>query len=337
MPEYTNEQLTAFLSAFRPAPEGLLPATLPERTGLPAEDVPEIRAFLESEGFAFAEDEDGRWRLDKSPDRLLPYWVQAGLRCDRLGSSVYYKETMGSTQDIAFELMVEGRSHGTLVLTEEQSAGRGRGDKSWHTTPGKSLVFSVLLDLEPPDTFASVLTIAIATSVARAIQDLAGLPARIDFPNDITVHGRKVAGILLEVKDYGVPERRAVAGIGINVNQLRDELPGDIREIATSLRAEHRDQEHIRRPRLLRYILRGLEKWLDGIAQGKFDELEAEWNRFSGIEGKEVVVQRGEEIFRGRVAEAKIREGILLRLASGEQQRIRLEHVSELSLTADDA
>jgi BirA family biotin operon repressor/biotin-[acetyl-CoA-carboxylase] ligase len=337
MSEYTDAQLTAFLSAFRPAPEGLLVANLPERTGLPAEHMAGIRARLESEGFTFADaEEGGRWRLEGSPDKLLPFWVQAGLRCDRLGSSIYYKESVGSTQDIAFELMVEGRAHGTLVLTESQSSGRGRGDKSWHTTPGKSLAFSVLLDLEPPDTFASVLTIAIAASVARAIQDLAGLPARIDFPNDITVHGRKVAGILLEVKDYGVPQRRAVAGIGINVNQMRDELPEEIREIATSLRAEHRDQEFIRRPRLLRYILRGLEKWLDGIAQGKFDELEAEWNRFSGIEGKEVVVQRGEDVLRGRVVEAKIREGLLLRLPTGEDQRIRLEHVSELSLVQDD-
>jgi BirA family biotin operon repressor/biotin-[acetyl-CoA-carboxylase] ligase len=337
MVKFTDDQRTAFLSAFRPAPEGLLPAVLPERTGVPAGELAAMRAHLVSEGFEFDEDEDGRWRLIGSPDKLLPYWIQAGLRCDRLGSSIYYKDIVGSTQDIAFELMVEGRAHGTLVVAESQTAGRGRGERSWHTTPGKSLAFSVLLDLEPPDTFASVLTIAIATSVARAIQDLAGLPARIEFPNDIAVHGRKVAGILLEVKDYGVPQRRAVAGIGINVNQLRDELPEEIRELATSLRAEHRDQEVIRRPRLLRYILRGLEKWLDQIAQGNFEELETEWNRFSGIEGREVVVRRGADELRGRLAEAKIREGLLLRLASGEEQRIRLEHVSDLRLAESDS
>jgi BirA family biotin operon repressor/biotin-[acetyl-CoA-carboxylase] ligase len=330
MSEYSDQQLTAFLNAFRPAPEGLLPATLPERTGLPVEDLPGIRKQLEDAGFTWAEDSDGRVRLAGSPDRLLPYWVQAGLRCDRLGSTVYYQETVDSTQDIAFELMVEGRAHGTLVIAEHQTAGRGRGKKSWHTTPGKSLAFSLLLDLEPPDTFASVLTIAIATSVARAIQDLAGLPARIEFPNDITVHGKKVAGILLEVRDYGVPQRRAVAGVGINVNQSIEELPEDIRETASSLRAEHRDGEDLRRPRLLRYILRSLEKWLDSIARGQFDELEAEWNRFSGMEGKEVVVRRGEEELRGRVIDAKIREGLRLRLPTGETQTIRLEHVSDL-------
>jgi len=332
MSEYSEEKLTAFLNAFRPAPDGLLPSSLPERTGLPAEELEPIRAQLEAAGFAWADEDDGRWRLAGSPDRLLPYWIKAGLRCDRLAQSVYYKDELTSTQDIAFELMVEGREHGTLVLAEAQTAGRGRGENSWHTTPGKSLAFSLLLDLEPPDTFASVLTIALATSVARAIQDLAGLPARIDFPNDILVHGKKVAGILLEVKDYGVEHPRAVAGVGINVNQEPDDFPDEIRDLATSLRAEHRDHEPQRRPRLLRYILRGLEKWLDGIARGEFEELETEWNRFSGLEGKEVVLRRGEDELQGRVVEAKIREGLLLRLPDGSDQRVRLEHVSDLDL-----
>jgi BirA family biotin operon repressor/biotin-[acetyl-CoA-carboxylase] ligase len=331
MSELTEDQLVAFLSVFRPAPQGLLEESLVERTKLPAEDLEVYRARLEQDGFSFEEDDEGRWRLKEKPDRLLPYWIRAGLRCDRLASSVYYKDEVESTQDIAFELMVEGRPHGTLVVAEHQTAGRGRGERIWHTTPGKSLTFSVLLDLEPPDTFASVLTIAIAASVARAIQDLAGLPARIEFPNDIVVRGKKVAGILLEVKDYGVPQPRAVAGVGINVNQEPEDIPEDLRDIATSLLIEHRGGDPIPRPRLLRYILRGLERWLDGIAKGEFEELEGEWNRFAGITGKNVVVERGGEQIRGRVVEAGIRSGLKLRTEKGEQT-IRLEHVLELKL-----
>jgi len=331
MPELTEDQLVAFLSVFRPAPQGLLEDALVERTKLPAEDLTQYRERLERDGFSFEEDEEGRWRLQAKPDRLLPYWIRAGLRCDRLASQVYYKETVESTQDIAFELMVEGRPHGTLVVAEHQTAGRGRGERLWHSTPSKSLTFSVLLDLEPPDTFASVLTIAIAASVARAMQDLAGVPARIDFPNDIVVRGKKVAGILLEVKDYGVPQPRAVAGVGINVNQEPDDFPAELRDIASSLRIEHRGNEPIPRPRLLRYILRGLEKWLDNIRKGEFGELEAEWNRFAGILGKDVVVERGGETLRGRVVEAGIRSGLKLRTPQGEQT-IRLEHVLELRL-----
>ncbi|MHC4449883.1 MAG: biotin--[acetyl-CoA-carboxylase] ligase [Planctomycetota bacterium] len=336
MPDLTEDQLVAFLSVFRPAPQGLLAESLVERTNLPAEDLTAYRERLEQDGFSFEEDEEGRWRLKDKPDQLLPYWIRAGLRCDRLASSVYYANEVESTQDIAFELMVEGRPHGTLIVAESQTAGRGRKDRSWFTTPGKSLTFSLLLDLEPPDTFASVLTIAIATSVARAIQDLAGLPAQIDFPNDILVRGKKVAGILLEVKDYGVPQPRAVAGIGINVNQAPDEFPEDLRETASSLLIEHRGDDPIPRPRLLRYILRGLEKWLDQIARGEFEELEGEWNRFAGIVDRTVLVQRGSEEIKGRVLEAGIRSGLKLRTETGPQT-IRLEHVAELQIVSSDS
>ena len=69
------------------------------------------------------------------------------------------------------------------------------------------------------------------------MQEIAGVPSRIKFPNDILVRGKKVAGILLEVKDYGA-SHRVVAGVGVNVNQVPDDFPDEIREIATSLRDE---------------------------------------------------------------------------------------------------
>ena len=164
MPGLTEDELTAFLTYFRPVPHSVLAESMAERMGLTLDDMAAYRARLAEDGFSFEEDKDGHWTLADRPDRLLPYWVKAGLRCDRLGSVVYYREEVESTQDIAFELMVEGKPHGTLVIAEHQTVGRGRSDRVWHTTPYKSLVFSVLLDLEPPDTFASVLTTAIASS-----------------------------------------------------------------------------------------------------------------------------------------------------------------------------
>jgi BirA family biotin operon repressor/biotin-[acetyl-CoA-carboxylase] ligase len=324
-----EQVLEAFLNEFRPFPEGLRPDTICQRTGIGPDALPAIRARLSNDGFVFEDDEDGRWRLATKPDRLWPYWVRAGLRCDRLGTQVYYREEVESTQDIAFELMVEGRPHGTLVIAEHQTGGRGRGERHWHSNPYQSLLFSVLLDLEPRETFASVLTIAISTAVARAIQDVAGVPAHIKFPNDILVRGKKVAGILLEVRDYGVPAR-AVAGVGINVNQLRKDLHKDVRAIATSLREERPEKEPLRRARLLRYILRGLEKWLEHIGQGDYTELEAAWKRFSAMEGKDIHFRHGGEEISGRILDVTMREGLLVRPAGGKEKRFRLEHLADV-------
>jgi len=325
-----DEVLAAFLNEFRPRPQGLSPETIAERTGIERQLLPAVRDRLARDGFLFEDDPEGRWILVNKPDRLLPYWIRAGLRCDRLGCQIYYQDVVASTQDIAFELLAEGRPHGTLVVADHQTGGRGSGTRLWHSTPGKSLLFSVLLDLEPPETFASVLTIAIATSLARAMHEIAGVPARIKFPNDVLVRGKKVAGILLEVKDYGT-SHRVVAGVGINVNQFRDDLPDEIREIATSLREERKDKEPVRRPRLLRQILQDLEKWLERIRHGDFAELEEAWNRFSSMEGKDVRFLRGGEEVRGTVVGASIREGLLVRVAGGEPKRFRLEHLSDFT------
>ena len=327
-----EDLLKTFLNEFRPFPEGLQPDIISKRTGIEPDRLPVIRQRLAQDGFVIEDDDEGRWRLSGKPDRLLPYWIRAGLRCDRLGSLIYYKDEVDSTQDIAFELMVEGRPHGTLVIAEHQRGGRGRKGREWRSHPGKSLLFSILLDLEPPETFASVLTIALSTAIARAVHDVAGVPARIKFPNDILVRGKKVAGILLEVRDYGVPGR-AVAGVGINVNQRREDFDEELRDTATSLREETRDGEPVPRPRLLRYILRGLEQWLERIAQDDYEELEEEWKRFSSIQDKDVQFLKGGEQVEGRVVSVSIREGLLVRLASGQEERFRLEHISDLRLS----
>ncbi|MGQ0613293.1 MAG: biotin--[acetyl-CoA-carboxylase] ligase [Planctomycetaceae bacterium] len=328
MPDLREALYEAFLGAFRPFPEGLRRETLAERCGVPVADLPLVREELVQRGFRFEEDAEGRWKLVEPPDLIVPYWVRAGLRCDRLARQIYYRDEVKSTQDVAFELMVEGREHGTLVVADHQTEGRGRGDRTWHSTRGQSLLVSLLLDLEPPDTFASVLTVAMTTAIARAIQDVADLPARIKFPNDVFVRGKKVAGILLEVRDYGLPTPRAVAGLGVNVNQEEGDFPPDLREIATSLRAERRDGQPVLRARLLRNFLRELEKWLDQIAQGQYDDLENAWNRFSSIEEKEVSFRAGAEEVSGRVLDARIRTGLLLRLPGGEERRFRLEHIT---------
>jgi biotin-(acetyl-CoA carboxylase) ligase len=84
------------------------------------------------------------------------------------------------------------------------------------------------------------------------------------------------------------------------------------------------------RPRLLRYVLRGLEQWLDKIRQGDYAELEAEWNRFSAMQDKEVRFTCGGEEIEGRILAAGIREGLLVRLPTGQDRRFRLEHLNDL-------
>ena len=118
MSDFSDEVLQVFLNAFRPFPKGVLPDTLAGRVGVSVEDLSALRARAERAGFVFESDDDGRWILTDMPDTLAPYWVKAGLRCDRLGHQVFFSEEVETTQDVAFELMAEGRTHGTLVFVD---------------------------------------------------------------------------------------------------------------------------------------------------------------------------------------------------------------------------
>ncbi|MFQ5843520.1 MAG: biotin--[acetyl-CoA-carboxylase] ligase [Planctomycetota bacterium] len=321
--------LEGFLETLERVEEGVRPEELAQDLQIDAGAVGEIRARLEGQGFRFAE-EEGRWRLASAPDRLLPHWVRARLRTDRLGALVYYRAEVASTQDIAFELIVEGKPHGTLVIAEHQTAGRGRSGREWLSAPHRCLLFSLVVELEPPGTFASVLTVATSTALARAIREVADLPVSIRFPNDILVRNRKVGGILIETRDYGVPPPRAVVGVGVNVNQSKRELPKKLRDHATSLRLERRGHEPISRVALLRRILTDLERWIDQVALERYRDLEEAWNRYTGLEGREVVFAAAAEEVRGRILQATLRDGLRVRVAGGAERTYRLEHVADL-------
>lgn len=137
------------------------------------------------------------------------------------------KESVGSTNDEARQLAQAGAPHGTIILAERQTAGRGRRGAAWFSPPGESLAFSIIVRPPEPKALWPRLALATGLAVAEAIEDL-GVTAGIKWPNDVWIGGRKVAGILIEAgSDF------AIAGIGINVSS-RD-FPAEIAAIATSI------------------------------------------------------------------------------------------------------
>jgi BirA family biotin operon repressor/biotin-[acetyl-CoA-carboxylase] ligase len=137
-----------------------------------------------------------------------------------------------STNERARELAIAGAPHGTLVTADEQSAGRGRQGRAWVAPPGRALLMSLVVrDLREQH---ALLPLSAAVAVCEACEASAGVECRIKWPNDVWIDGRKVAGILVEGRPH---EGWAVLGIGLNVTTGPEELPDELREIATSLRA----------------------------------------------------------------------------------------------------
>lgn len=197
-------------------------------------------------------------------DSLAPERV-AELLTGRFGHPYVYEASCESTQ----ELLGEDSPEGALALCDEQTAGRGRLGRHWSAPLGTALLFSLLLR-PSADRVVSELSLVAGTAVAEAIEDEVGLAVQVKWPNDVMLNRRKVAGILAEASGGAV-----VVGIGVNVNQKRNELPEDTNVPAGSLYTSD-GIKHDRAP-LLAAILERLESnydaWLEGGLDGVYDSL----------------------------------------------------------------
>ena len=183
---------------------------------------------------------------DLSPGSVEP------LLQGRLGRPYRFVATCTSTQ----RLVENDEPEGTTVATDLQTHGRGRLGRTWEAPPGQALLFSILLHPKPPMAIWPELSLVAGDAVAVALRAETGAAAELSHPNDVLIEGRKVAGILPEAT-----VGRVVLGIGVNVNQAADELPGETPKPPTSIRVAT-GREWPRAP-LLAAILLELERRYD--------------------------------------------------------------------------
>lgn len=175
---------------------------------------------------------------------------------------VCYQET-DSTNVRAAQLAEEGAAHGMLVVADAQSAGRGRRGRSWASPKGKNVYFSLLLRPAFPPDKASMLTLVMALAVKETIEEVCGTEAKIKWPNDIVVGGKKVTGILTELRMQGTAIDHVVIGVGINVKE--QVFAPEYAEHATSLETEV--QREISREQLIAGVMAHFEKGYDLFLQ----------------------------------------------------------------------
>jgi BirA family transcriptional regulator, biotin operon repressor / biotin---[acetyl-CoA-carboxylase] ligase len=174
--------------------------------------------------------------LETVPDILTPDMVRKRLKGSLFGKRVYHFFKTDSTNRVAMELGYADEPEGAVVLAEEQTAGRGRAGRSWHSERGAGLYVTVLLRPKLSPVQAPLLTMLAGLSAHTAVLAQTGLSAELKWPNDLLVHGKKLGGILTEMHAEPNAVRFVIVGIGINVNQ--EKFPGELAGTATSLRRE---------------------------------------------------------------------------------------------------
>jgi len=184
--------------------------------------------------------------------------LRAQLRCAVIGQQIIALEQTSSTNDAILQVATANAKEGLVLFAEHQTAGRGQRGNRWESAAGKGLWFSILLRPKIQINDSAQLTIWAIEAIADVIRTELSLEPAIKLPNDIQVHGRKVAGVLVEMRAQEKAPHLAIVGVGINVNQSMEDFPPELQSRAISLAlALHRPVD---RQKFAVAVLRNLDR-----------------------------------------------------------------------------
>ena len=311
---------TAILEAFYQAAGQFVRAgDLGRQLKLPETAVTAEIAQLEQLGYTIESHPHFGYRLLGTPDRLTADDIKARLKTQLIGSEILVFEETASTNEVVEHLAKSGARDGLVVFAEAQTRGRGRRGRAWASPRGKGLWFSVLLRPALSPAAASRITVAASVAVARAIRQSCGVDARIKWPNDVMVNGKKLAGILTELRAEADEIFLAILGIGIDVNCRVEDFPNELSGIATSLELETGSAQD--RVALAAQVLIALDECYR-TALTDFETVVDEWAKLCTTLGRHIVVTMGQHRIEG-FAQALDSDGALLvRRDSGQIERI---------------
>lgn len=230
---------------------------------------------------------------------------------------IRYLSFVDSTNRLALDLARQGEPEGTAVLADAQGSGRGRLGRSWYSPPGRNVYLSVILRPKIEEARAPLLAMVAGVAAAEAIGELCPGDVKLKWPNDVLISGKKVCGILAQAA--GGTSLAVVVGIGLNVNMDRGDLPGELKDSATSLMlaAERR----LCREEAAALVCAKLAGWYRTFLEEGFGPVKREWLSRTVLVGETVRVLFGEEKIEG-IARGIDEDGALILEGKGGMRRV---------------
>jgi BirA family transcriptional regulator, biotin operon repressor / biotin---[acetyl-CoA-carboxylase] ligase len=238
-------------------------------------------------------------------------------------------DTVDSTQSVAFALAERGAADRTVVVADQQLAGRGRRGRTWRAPAGTSLLASIIVRPRLPQALLATLSLTAAVATAEALRRMTRVDARLKWPNDVLVAGRKIAGILLESRMGGEavtggaaqPNPVVVTIIGIGINLGQREFPPDLADSATSVALETGRAPG--REAVLTALLEEFDGWRERLEGEGFGPVREAWRRLADTLGRRVTV----DTVTGIAADLDV-DGALLIDVGGSLKRVLAGAVS---------
>ena len=279
---------------------------------------------LEDDGYAFDHQPGVGYRLTRRPDRLEAALIER--QGAQIGGRIDVRDAVDSTNQAVKILAVNGEPEGTAVVSDTQTAGRGRLDRSWASLPGSGLYLSLLFRPRGwPPVYASRMPLMIAVAAAEAVEAAAGIAPGIKWPNDLMLSGRKLTGILCEADMDPEQIQFIVAGIGINIRKP-DPVPPQIRDTAVWL-SEY--EKAVDRNTLARELLARIEaRYRQMDTSGGWRSMLDVWRERSVTLDRDVTITDAAGSWRARALDIDETGGLVVRNMDGQVRILRAGDVS---------
>ena len=286
--------------------------------------------ILREDGYNIESVPSKGYRLVSLPDILSYEEIKEYLKTDFMGRSIYYFNSIDSTNKKAKEIALDEKE-GTVLIAEEQTAGKGRMGRSWVSPKGKGIWMSLILKPTMEPMKVPKLTLIGAAAVYKALENM-GIKAQIKWPNDVLIDGKKICGILTEMSGELNMVNYVIMGIGINVNLDEGDFPEELKDKATSLKIS--TGKEINRKELTANILNEFEKlYISFKEKDQMNEVLKICRENSILLGEEVKIIRGNDVRIGKAIDINENGELLIKF---EGDKVESIIAGEVSLRGND-
>lgn len=281
---------------------------------------------LKKDGYVIDAKARKGYRIVDAPDKVSGNTISWGLNTKWLGKHIVHHDSVQSTQRIAHELALDEAAHGTVVVANEQVAGKGRMNRPWYSKAGKGIWMSLILRPEIAPYMAPQLTLLTATVLAEVLEQNADIQPQIKWPNDILINGKKTAGILTEMKAEQDQVLYVIIGVGININQTREDLPEELDDKATSLRIETGVESDLV-PLIQKMLHKFEEKYSIYMKEG-FQPVKSTWENYGFRLNEKLRIKAGTKEWHGVIHGIAEDGALLAETAEGEVEKLYSAEIS---------
>ena len=258
-------------------------------------DIKKIRSL----GYKIESKQNLGYRLLDSSKLLLPWEVTQNLNTEFLGKRVYYFDTINTTQSFAVKIASNDNENGTVIISKKQTGGRGRMKRKWKSPVG-GIWMSIIIHPKFDISYATLVPIATSLALCIAIEKILKIKPELKWPNDVTLKGKKVAGILVDTSIVSNEIENMVLGIGINFKIKPNEIANTMKKTPNFYGVATLTKKNEKALPLIQQFLYELENILQLISSGHIKKITSEWTKRSSTIGRNVSIVTNDGKLNGK-------------------------------------